>query len=278
MRVEAAGATAVGLLRVPCVRRAVGAEEELRVARNRRLDQRFAVLFALQYRQAVVVRPDAAQEQRIAVHQQVVGRDGGPDVRPGHLHVLHRVARGDVLDHHLEVREPFHERAQRHLEEGLFTVEDVDLRGGDFAVDEQGDAEFLHLFQRMEATRQAGDAGVRVRGGPRRVELHAVDPAGELCPRDLLGRRVVGQVQRHQGLEARVLGQRGEDQFPVVERTLGRRDRGLQVRHDDCTTETPRSMREHGRQAVALAQVEVPVVRAGQGDRIHGGACSRRVR
>src|SRR6185503_20961521 len=56
--------------------RAVGAEEEFRVAGGRGLDQRLAVLLALQHRQAVVMRTDAAHEERVAVEEQVVGGDG----------------------------------------------------------------------------------------------------------------------------------------------------------------------------------------------------------
>ena len=49
------------------MRRAVRAEEKARVAAGRRLDQRHAMRLALQHRQAVVVRPDAAAENRVAV-------------------------------------------------------------------------------------------------------------------------------------------------------------------------------------------------------------------
>src|SRR5689334_6871905 len=50
-----AGAAARGLFRALRVRRAVGAEKEFRIARGRGLDQRLAVLLALEHRQAVVV-------------------------------------------------------------------------------------------------------------------------------------------------------------------------------------------------------------------------------
>ncbi len=45
-----------------CVRGAVGAEEQFRVAAGGRLQQRLAVLLALQHRQTVVVRANAATE------------------------------------------------------------------------------------------------------------------------------------------------------------------------------------------------------------------------
>ena len=54
------GAAAGRLLRAASVRRAIRAQEELRAAAGRGGEQRLAVQFALQYRQAVVVRADAA--------------------------------------------------------------------------------------------------------------------------------------------------------------------------------------------------------------------------
>ena len=74
-RVEDAGAAAGAFLGVGGVRRGVGAEEELRAARGRRLAQRQAVLLALGDRQAIEVRTDAALEDRIAVVAEVMRRD-----------------------------------------------------------------------------------------------------------------------------------------------------------------------------------------------------------
>ena len=71
-----------------------------------------------------------------------------------------------------------------------------------------------------EAARDARHAGVRIRGRARRVELDAVHAARELGARDLLRRRVVGEIERHQRLEVRALRQRAEDALAVVQRLL----------------------------------------------------------
>src|ERR687896_63675 len=63
-------AAARRLFRAAGVRRAVGAEEELRISRDRRLDQRLAVRLALEHGQAIVVRANAAQEKGVAVQEQ----------------------------------------------------------------------------------------------------------------------------------------------------------------------------------------------------------------
>jgi hypothetical protein len=64
-------------------------------------------------------------------------------------------------------------------------------------------------------------------------------------------------VPRHGGLDALAVGG-------------GLRDGGhrrLEVRHDDGAGELPRRVRHHGRQRGAVAQVQVPVVGAGEGER-----------
>src|SRR5450432_1547056 len=63
----AAGAGARVLLQRNRMRRAVGAEEEAVAARRRRGDQGAPVLLALEHRQAVVVRAQTADEERVAV-------------------------------------------------------------------------------------------------------------------------------------------------------------------------------------------------------------------
>ena len=62
VRRENSRAAAGRLLRVPRVRRAVGAEEETSIVARRRFDQRAAIVLALEHRQTVVVRTDAALE------------------------------------------------------------------------------------------------------------------------------------------------------------------------------------------------------------------------
>ena len=164
------------------MRRAVGAEEEFRVARGGGFDQRLAVLLALEHRQAIVVRTNAAEEQRVAVQQQVVRGDRRGDVVSRDFHVLHRLARGDVLQHYLEIAEARNHRAEDLFDEGLLAVEDVDVRVGGFAVHQQRQAELLHLLQRVEAARQARGPRFGVGGRARRIELHA-----EYAPRELGG-------------------------------------------------------------------------------------------
>jgi hypothetical protein len=93
-------------------------------------------------------------------------------------------------------------------------------------------------------------------------------------PADFIGRRVVGQVQRHQRLEFRALGNRGDDPLPIRLRHRGSRHRRLQIRHDDRATELARSVRQHGGQHFAVANVQMPVVRTGERKGIEGNVGS----
>src|SRR3569832_776510 len=67
MRRIDARATACGLLGANRMRCGIGAEKEFRVARDGRRNQCLAMLFALQYRQAIHVWADAAAEHGVAV-------------------------------------------------------------------------------------------------------------------------------------------------------------------------------------------------------------------
>ena len=93
------GTAAGGFLGVARMRCAVGAEEKLGIAAHRRLDQRLAIFLTLEYRQAVVMGPDAARKQRIAVEQQMVRGDGSRDPRRRTKHKTHRLPGRDVLEH-----------------------------------------------------------------------------------------------------------------------------------------------------------------------------------
>ena len=124
----AAGAAAGVLLQVRGVRRAVGAEEEASAAGGRRLDQRPPVLLALEHRQAVVVRPDAAGEDRVAVVEQVMRGDGRGGVAPASAHVL-RASRVVMCSN--TIFRPGKARRsgdQLRVDEDRLAVEQVDLR------------------------------------------------------------------------------------------------------------------------------------------------------
>lgn len=263
-----------GFLGVAGVRRAVGAEKETRVCARRDCEQGCTIPFALEHGQAVVVRAEAAVEQRVAIQQQVLRRDGGGDARARALHELGRGARRDVLEHHLEARHALDDAAQHAVDEDVLAVEDVDVARSHFAVHLQHEPVFRHRFERGPHLVDRGHAGVGMRRGARRIELGADDKAAGFRPANLAGRGAVGQVQRHLRFK-RQAGRDGRHDARAVrcQRVRGRHRR-LQVRHHQRTAELPCREGHHGRELRAVAHVQVPVIRPAQGQRlqrrIHG--------
>ena len=62
--------------------------------------QRGAVGFAFQHRQAVVVRAHAADQQIVAVKQQVLRGNGGGHIIARFAYQACGIGGGDVLEHH----------------------------------------------------------------------------------------------------------------------------------------------------------------------------------
>ena len=67
--------------------------------------------------------------------------------------------------------------AEVPLEEDTLPIEDVDVRIGDLAVQEQGQIHALHGRHAVTDTLPAGDSVLRVRGRTSRIELHTMDEA-----------------------------------------------------------------------------------------------------
>ena len=141
MRGVAAGAAAA---RAPSARAGCGALSVPRKKRSLPLvaaaTSATAMLFALEHRQAVVVRPDAAGEDRVAVVEQVVRGDRRRRARPG---VGTYCAPSFVVTCSSTIFSSGKSRRsgdQVALDEHRLAIEHVDRRIGDLAVDEQHDA------------------------------------------------------------------------------------------------------------------------------------------
>ena len=214
------------------------------------------------------MRAQAAGEQRVAVVEQVVRGDGGGRERAAPGHVVGRILRRDVLEHHFQFGEVAAQRLHHGIDEHRLAVEDVDLAVGHLAMHQQQQARALHRLERGGGLADVGDPGVAVRRGARWVELER-DHARRLCAPDLVGRRVVGEVQRHQRLEIRARAvdrPRRQDAFAVSDGGGSGGHRRPQVGHHDGPAELARSERQHGTQRRAVAQVQVPVVGAGESE------------
>ena len=129
------------------VRRAVGAEEEVRIARGRGAAQRQPVLLALGDRQAVEMRADAAGEDGVAVDDQMMRGDRRREIRRRSATYCDRLLGGDVLEHDAQFGQPAAQRVEHPVDEHRLAVEDIDLRVGHLAVDQQRHADLRHALE-----------------------------------------------------------------------------------------------------------------------------------
>ena len=263
----AAGAAAGRFFPVLGVRRGIGAQEKPLVSADHCVPQRLLVLVAFQDRQAIEVWANAADEHVIAVVHQVLRRQcSGQVVAVMAPDKRRRIGGGDVLEHDFQSREGFQRRCQNPLQEYLFPVENVDIRIGHFAVNQQQHAAVGHRLEYRVDVPDIGDAGGRIGGGAGGVELGGNDAGGFRLADDLRGGGL-GQVQRHQRLEIRALGG-GENPLPVGRGIGCGGHRGHQIGHDDGAAKTPGRRRYDIPEDFAIADMQVPVVGPSQGELI----------
>ena len=272
------------------MRRAVRTEKKPWVAAGRGLDQRQPVAFALEHRQAVVMRPDAARKDRIAVVQQMVGRDRGGSEFVRILNILRSLQRGDVFEHDLELGEVAAQRDQLGIDEYCLPVEQVDFRTGHLAMYQQWHRLTLHRLQHLVGAAQIRDTGRAVGGCAGGVQLERHDARGRsrrlgvFRAPDLIRIEVVGQVQGHERLERHAVGHHRTDAPRIVQGLRHRGDGRLEVGHDHGPGELRRRVRDHGSQGFAVADMQVPIIgtdqcqcvdRVSESWLVHGGAGRR---
>ena len=265
MRGVATGAPCGVLFELRGVWRAVGAEEKLRRTAGRRFHQSLAMRLAFQHRQAVVMRANATRENGVAVVQQVVRRDGRARVFVARRHILRSLCRGDVLEHNFEFGKVTAQRNQLGVDEHRFAVKQVNVSAGHLAVHQQEHARLLHGFECLVGLAQVGHTRIAVGGGTGWVELGG-DHTCVFGTDNFVSRQVVGEVERHQRLEAQPLRNSRQDALFVSQRLRRGGHGGLQVGHDDGAAKFGGGMGHHRVQCSAIAHMQVPVVGAGDGE------------
>ena len=266
---EAAGAAAVGFLGRPGMRRAVGAQKELRITGRGGVQQRLAMGLPLQDRKAVEMRSDAAHQQAIAVEQQVLGGDGGRQPVGTRPDEVDGFPGGDVLEDDLQLGVALQQWREHPFDERRLPIEDVDPRVGNLAMYLQGQPHLGHGRERLIAVADIGDPEGGVGGGAGGVELHAMDDPAFPGAADFRRRGPIGQIKRHQRLEITALGQRSDDPTTVGARSLGGGHRRLEIGHDDGAGELTRAVGQGRGELVAVANVQVPVIGPGERQAVH---------
>ena len=102
------------------------------------------MFLALENRQAIHVRPEAAVEKRIPVVEKMLGRDRRTKARPMRPHHFNAVCGGDVLQNHLESRYALQERQQDRINKCLLAIKHIDFRTWKLAMHEKRHSAFRH--------------------------------------------------------------------------------------------------------------------------------------
>jgi hypothetical protein len=130
-----------------------------------------------------------------------------------------------------------------------------------------------HGFEHGIDAADVGDTGVRIGCGTSRIELATLHHTARLCRCDLCRRRAIGEVQRHQRLEAAAWRQRRQDALAIGQCKGRGGDRWHQVRHHDGATELLCRMGQHCSQLRAITQVQMPVIGGAKGQSVHSSCC-----
>ena len=116
-----------------------------------------------------------------------------------------------MFEHPAQAGQGFHQRLQRARDEHRLTVEDIDMRVGHFAVDEQRHADRFHPREHRHDPRNVGHPMRRSGGGVRGIKLGRHEHRVRMAARHFIRVGVIGEVERHQRSEAGVIRQRGHD-------------------------------------------------------------------
>ena len=92
-----------------------------------------------------------------------------------------------------------------------------------------------------------------------------MDDAAGLGLGDIVGRGAFGQVQHDQRLEVGTGWRGGADALVVAARLGGVDHRRHQIGHGNGASEAASRIRQHALEHLAVAQMQVPVIRAEQG-------------
>ena len=216
------------------------------------------------------MRAQPTGEEGVAVVEQVLGRErrGGEVISGGHI--LRRFLGGDVLEHHLELGHVAAQRCHHAVDEDSLAVKHVDVGIGHLAMHQQQQAMLLHRLQGRVSLADVGHARVAVGRGTRWVELER-DDTGVFGADDLIDRRAVGQIHRHQWREVQPSRDSGGDAFAVGHGLRGSGDRRAQIGHHDGAGELAGRVWQHTAHRGLVTQMQMPVVGASEGQGRHRG-------
>ena len=218
------------------------------------------------------MRPDPACEQMVAVQHQMMGGDRPRDPRAPALHIGDALGGRDMLEHDAQPRQAPAQGFEDAVDKDRLAVEDVDLGVGHLAMDAKRHARLGHARKHPLDARQIAHARGRIGRGARGIELDRLHDPRRMGRDDILGLRRLGQIERHERPEIRPRGQRREDAVAIGHRIRARHHRRHEVRHDEGAAEMARAFGQHGCEHRTVAQMQMQIVGARDGQSLGHGA------
>ena len=189
---EDTGAPTARFLGVGGVRCGIGAGKELGIARRGGLEECLAVRLAFEDGEAVEVRFDPADQQGVAVVQQMMARDGRTDVGGCRIDVVDSLLGGNVLHDNLEGGKIGHQGLHNLLDELPLPIKNVDRWTRHLGMDAQDHAHLGHGPQRGIRLFDVRHAKLRVGRGTGWIVLACLDVSRGVGLADLFRRCHVG--------------------------------------------------------------------------------------
>ena len=144
-------------------------------------------------------------------------------------------------------------------------IKHIHFAVGHLSVNQQGHTLLRHRFQRRVDVLDGGDPGIRIGGGTRWIQLGRGDSLINGFFDDFRA-GVVSKVQNHERLPEAISRPLINNTLPVGQRLCRIPNRRGQVGHDDGATKVARGGRDSSRQHFVITKVQVPIVRAGDGE------------
>jgi len=252
------------------MRGTVGSQKVFGRSPSRRLTQGQPVRLALGHGQAIGMRTQPPGEHGIAVDVQVLRGDRGSHAITAGINKGHRIGRGDMFKHHLQFRQIAQQRGQHPINKHRFAIKYIHRRIGYFAMDAQRHADLLHAFKHAADIANIGNPMRRSGGGMGGIELGCGKHAFAVAARNRIRIAGIGQITGHQRGEIGAGRQGGQDPIPIGRRFRHAGKGRRKVGHHQSAGKLPRGKGQDTGKNRAIAQVNVPIIRAADGQGLDG--------
>mmetsp|Transcript_18118 Transcript_18118/g.22186 ORF Transcript_18118/g.22186 Transcript_18118/m.22186 type:complete len:331 (+) Transcript_18118:533-1525(+) len=252
------------------VRCRIGTQEKLGIAGGCRGQERQAVGFTFEDREAVEMGFDSSHQECVAVVEEVVGSDTRRHVRRSVRDVFHPLFGGYMFHDDFEiVGHVSYQRFHNRFDEFPLAIVNIDAGCGHLRMDAEDDSTLGHPTNGGVDMFHVRDTELGVGGGTRRIIFARVHVSALLRLGDLLRCGVIGEVQRH---ERRNRAFRDAQYvLPVHQRHGGVGHRWVEIRHDDAFHELAGGVCDDGGGFGTVAEMMVEIVRFGDGETTGGG-------